>query len=155
MRLRELEQEVWNERDITSPYDATMFAEHGWVFVARESTCIVGGIVAILAKDGSIFVVDWVVKDQYRRQGVGTQLYKKLISALPDKRVLALVSVSNRTSLLAHQKLGFGINRTIENAYGVAPGRSYHELVLDCRKPLGMKRNRASKSRPLRPKPVV
>ena len=116
-KIRKFEQAVWKEKGITSAYDSAFFAWFGYVYVAKDKGKIVGVIIAIKTRDNQVKVVDWLVKEKYRRQGIGLRLYKKLLTAAAGLTVVAFVDSSNIASLEAHQALGFKKMKKIKDPF--------------------------------------
>ncbi len=106
-KIKKFEEIVWKEKGITSPYDSAYFISFGYAYVAKDNGKIVGIIIAIQTRDDKIKVIDWLVHQKYRHQGIGTRLYRKLLKETGNLPVLAFVNSANAVSLERHVALGF------------------------------------------------
>ncbi len=119
--IRNLEKEAHGE-EVTSRYDAALIARFGYAYVATENGKIIGAITAWQTRHGEVKINDWVVHPEYRRKGIGKDLYVKLIQETKGKAILSLVDIKNTASMDAHQKMGFKVVDTIADAYQLGKG---------------------------------
>jgi len=127
--IRRLEAKVWGE-EVVNKYDIPMLIRFGWAYVAKDGANIVGAIYAYATKDQEAFVSDWVVDKKYRGQDIGLKLYKKLISSLKGRQIISFINPKNKTSLEAHEKLGFKKAGLIANPYGLKSGIEGGDRIL-------------------------
>ena len=127
--IRQFEQLVWNETDITSPYDIVSFVTYGYVFLAedteKDKDKIVGTIVAIKTKDNEIRIVDWIVHEQYRHTGIGTRLYKRLRKEIGNLTMIAYVESDNTASIEGHKKLGFKPTKKVKDPFFIGEKKNW------------------------------
>ncbi len=116
-KIRKLEQKVWEEQNITSPYDTAICVRYGYVFVAKEIDKIIGAIIAIKTRDNEIKIVDWIVDKKYKNKSIGLKLYKKLIQHVSNIPIIAFVNSKNKISINKHKKLGFKMIKKIKDPY--------------------------------------
>lgn len=117
--VRQFEEKIWQEKCVTSQYDAAIYVRFGYVFIAKDKGKIVGAIIALRTKDNEVKITDWIVDKEYRRKGIGGQLYQKLEKEVADSesniragrkqgsRMIACVKATNIASLEGHKKFGF------------------------------------------------
>lgn len=115
-KIRRLETRVW-KGEVTNKYDMPMVVRFGYVYTAKDGKKLVGGLVAYPTKHGEIYVCDWVVDKNYRGNGVGWQLYQRLLQDTQKKTVVTFVAVKNKASLVGHKKLGFKIVKRVKDPY--------------------------------------
>jgi ribosomal protein S18 acetylase RimI-like enzyme len=92
-----------------------------------ESNGVKTGRIWIDRNEERILVLDISILPQFRRSGIGTQLYKELMAEarLLHKKVLCSVSRSNEMSFSFHERLGFVIKNSTEMSYELQwPGAS-------------------------------
>lgn len=123
--IRQFEQFVWNETNITSPYDIVSFVTYGYVFLAKSKDKIVGAIVAIKTKDNEIRIIDWIVDESYRHIGIGTKLYEKLRKEAGNLTMIAYVESDNTASIEGHKKLGFKPTKKITDPFFIGDKKNW------------------------------
>lgn len=116
--IRTLEKKAHSE-EVTTKYDAALITRFGYAYIATENERIIGAITAWQTRNGEVKINDWVVHPKYRKRGIGTKLYLKLILETKGKTILSLVDVTNIASMKAHEKMGFKVMATIQDAYHI------------------------------------
>lgn len=114
----ELAQRVWREK-VSTIYETAILIRLGYAFVAKDRGKIVGSILAMRTVDGCVYVNDWVVDRKYRRLGVGTKLYKRLISTVDGTPIISYVRTDFKESVAAHRKMGFKFVKKVKDPYGI------------------------------------
>ena len=115
--IQKLEEKVWREKRVTSPYDAAFFVRFGYVFVAKENDKVVGAIVGIKTREGDVSVTDWVVDAPHRKKGIGRRLYNRLQKEVKSGRIIAYVQTENRASVAAHTRMGFKKTKKVQDLF--------------------------------------
>ena len=87
-------------------------ANTGFSFVAIHDGKIVGFIFAYetLSFHGRLHIHHIAIHPQYQNQGIGMQLYKRLVKKAKQKdikKIIALINLDNPASIRLHEKLGF------------------------------------------------
>lgn len=118
-KIQKLEEKVWREKRVTSPYDAAFYVRFGYVFVAKDHGQLVGAIVAIKTREDDIAVIDWVVDARYRQKGVGRRLYERLEKESKPHHIVAYVQVDNTSSVEAHTRMGFKKFKKIQDLFSL------------------------------------
>jgi len=117
--ILELQKNIWkDEGGQSNRYDMCDWIVHGYVFVAKHRSKIVGTIAAFRTSRNELYVTEWIVDKEYRRKGIGSRLYRKLISTtqLP---ILTIISTDYKESMAGHSKLGFRLVKRLRNPYGL------------------------------------
>jgi len=117
--ILELQKNIWKDEGGQSNwYDMCDWIVHGYVFVAKHRSKIVGTIAAFRTSGNELYVTEWIVDEEYRRKGIGSRLYRKLISTtqLP---ILTIISTDYKESMAGHSKLGFRLVKRLRNPYGL------------------------------------
>lgn len=84
----------------------------GYCFVASINNRIIGFILAYETQPflGSIYIRYIGINPKYQGQGIGSLLYKRLISKAKKnniKKITALINLDNPKSMKLHEKAGF------------------------------------------------
>lgn len=84
----------------------------GYCFVASSNNEIIGFILAFETQPflGDIYIRYIGIKPKYQGQGIGSLLYKALISKAKKnsiKKITALINLDNPKSMKLHEKAGF------------------------------------------------
>lgn len=117
--ILELQKNIWkDEGGSSNRYDMCDWISHGYVFVAKHMGKIVGTIAAFKTSRNELYVTEWIVDKEYRRKGIGSKLYRKLISTthLP---ILSVLNIDYKESMAGHSKLGFRLVKRLRNPYGL------------------------------------
>jgi len=123
--IAELDSNAW--RESTHP-ERVPDGEHVWriwvddafVFVAHERGHVVGAIVALPSRHGTLFVHKVMVEEPYRRRGIGTRLFELLLAHV-DASVGAAcyltVDPSREAEVRRYEHLGFTDKRFATGFY--------------------------------------
>lgn len=117
--ILELQKNIWkDEGGQSNRYDMCDWISHGYVFVAKHRSKIVGTIAAFKTSRNELYVTEWIVDKENRRKGIGSKLYRRLISTthLP---ILSILSTDYKESMAGHSKLGFRLVKRLRNPYGL------------------------------------
>ncbi len=117
--ILELQGNIWrDEGGQSNRYDMCDWISHGYAFVAKHRNRIVGAITAFRTSRNELYVTEWIVDKEYRRKGIGSRLYRRLISTtqLP---ILSILSTDYKESVAGHSKLGFRLVKRLRNPYGL------------------------------------
>jgi len=109
-------KEIQNKRKVTSSR-FNFYVKTGSSFVAEKDGVVVGYIATqtipyMRGHDKTLWIEYIVIKKEYRRQGVGTALLKKLKDHAQQHQVdsiYATINPDNTASIKLHQKLGFNV----------------------------------------------
>lgn len=133
LEIMDLERRVWknafNLQDVAGKYDLGSFIRMGLVFIAKDKNKIIGAIISFGTAKGDMFLADWVVDAKYRNLGIGTKLYKKLVSNIKDHSLITFVESRYKESIKAHKKIGFKIQKRIKDIYGIGEKQNYYIFV--------------------------
>jgi len=121
----EFEERVSNEKNITSAYDMMSLIRCGYVLVAKKEDMIVGLLIAMRTTQNEIEVLDWLVDSNFRRKGIGKQLYQTLARSAGNIPINALVRCDNVASVAAHEKMFFTKKEKIIDPYGLGEDHAW------------------------------
>jgi ribosomal protein S18 acetylase RimI-like enzyme len=131
--LRKLETRIWRER-VTNKYDLSDMIRFSYAYIAKDENKTVGGIYGYKTKDGKFYVCDWFVDKRYRKRGIGSKLYKRLIKDI-KLPIVSFLDPNYPPTIKAHKKLGFKILKKVKNAYGRIKGlEDGYQLLAELRK---------------------
>jgi ribosomal protein S18 acetylase RimI-like enzyme len=125
-KIRQLEQLVWNDKNITSKFDAPTFVKYGYTYVAKDKNKIIGAIISIVTPKNELKIIDWIVDKQYRGKGIGEKLFNKLFDL--NMPIVSQVNAKNKISLEGHKKIGFKLKKKIKDAYYIGEKQMYYIL---------------------------
>ena len=123
--IAELDGRAWAE---SAHPDRVPDGEHVWriwvddafVFVARDGTRVVGAIVALPSRRGTLFVHKVMVDAAYRRRGIGTRLFELLldhVDATVHAACYLTVDPSRDAEVRRYERLGFTDKRFVAGFY--------------------------------------
>jgi len=101
------------------PYSRDIFEDYlnsDFFIVAEEDSKIVGYVLGEEREDEGV-IVSIAVSPEYRFQGVGTSLMKKIQRKMDVNRYFLIVRDSNREAQIFYDKLGFSKITRIEDYY--------------------------------------
>lgn len=127
-KIMEFEMRVWQDKEVVSRYEAVNLARFGYTFVAVDNGEIIGVIVGMKTRDDKIKIVDWLVDEKYRGQGIGVKLYDKLKKETKGCEIISFINCKNLRSLSAHQKIGFLKFGKIKDPYCSGDGSVWWKL---------------------------
>lgn len=116
-QIVELEKRVRDDDYVSNIYECAAFINYGYVFVAKEREEIIGAIIGFIGKNNIVFVTDLVVDPEYRGQGIGKDLYQKLIES-NENTIHGLVAPEYKESNDLHKRLWFTKIEEIKKPYG-------------------------------------
>ena len=132
-KLFNLTKRVWNDRLAGNLFAIAEYIKFGYVFVAVDNkNNIAGAITALRTRDDKAYVSDIVIDKKYRKQGLASKLYKRLISYVGRREIVAFVDHDDTPSYYLHKKLGFYPEKKMKAPYGLG---SMKEMYLMKRKP--------------------
>ncbi|MFO7968019.1 MAG: ribosomal protein S18-alanine N-acetyltransferase [Archaeoglobaceae archaeon] len=112
------------EREAFAPknpaYDVFMYISHGDDFLVVEMSGKVIGFVSIMDAGVDARIMSIAVKNEFRRQGIGTILIERAIEKCKEKgklRVLLEVRTTNYDAQILYKKKGFKAISTIPFYY--------------------------------------
>ena len=117
--IRKLEQQIWREKETTGKYEDGYIIRFEYAFVAKEKNKIIGAILAMRTTNDEIYVEDIIISPRFQHQGIDRKLYSTLLAHCGDHTILALVNVTNESSIALHKELGFKGVKKIVNPFGV------------------------------------
>ncbi|HWS48811.1 MAG TPA: GNAT family N-acetyltransferase [Candidatus Methanoperedens sp.] len=100
------------------------FVKSGYSFLIEDATEILGFIFAYetIPMYGEVYCEYIAIKPSFQGQGLGRQLYKKLLEVAKKnkiKRVWSLINLDNPNSIKAHEKVGFKLSDRKEAVFKV------------------------------------
>ncbi len=123
--IAELDRNAWRE---SAHPERVPDGEHVWriwvddafVFVAREGERVVGAIVALPSRHGTLFVHKVMVEEPYRRRGIGSRLFELLlehVDATVGAACYLTVDPSREAEVTRYERLGFTDKRFVSGFY--------------------------------------
>jgi ribosomal protein S18 acetylase RimI-like enzyme len=86
---------------------------------------IVGGMVATPTNDDRIYLDTLVVLEEHRGKGIGSELFRRMLSKLSDKKLVALIWIGNEIPKYLLEKHGFRAIHQLDNLF--SSGKNYIE----------------------------
>lgn len=123
--IAELDGRAWAE---SAHPDRVPDGEHVWriwvddafVYVARDGPRVVGAIVALPSRHGTLFVHKVMVDAAHRRRGIGTRLFELLlehVDATVHAACYLTVDPSREAEVRRYERLGFTEKRFVAGFY--------------------------------------
>lgn len=113
-----LETRVWGE-PVTTRWDIATFVRNGEVLVSHNGGVLNGALISLFNKNGDVYVADLIVAAASRRQGIASNMYRRLFRSFPGRLITTDVSVRHREAVHLHEKLGFIKSKLEKNWYGL------------------------------------
>jgi ribosomal-protein-alanine N-acetyltransferase len=127
-KIFNLTKRVYHDRLSANLFAIGECIKFGYVFVARKGDGkLAGAILAWRTRDDEVYVSDIVIDKEYRKQGLASQLYERILSQARDREIIAFVDHDDTPSLKLHQKLGFYKEKKMKAPYGL---KSMKEMYL-------------------------
>lgn len=127
--IQELEKNHFDRKERCSLYDIAETIWWGHVLVIFDKDKLIGYLLAMPTRHGETYSAEILTHKEYRKQNIASALYYKLFEIVPFP-IYAMISTDNVASLKLHEKLGFQIVETIDNAFGDG-GQQYLVKKLD------------------------
>lgn len=97
-----------------------IWVEYALVFNAYHSTELIGSILATPTTDHNLYIVHKVfVAAEYRNKGIGTLLFKQLLTRLDDMNCESMLTVDpqNSNAIKLYEKWGYSDKTYIKGFY--------------------------------------
>lgn len=128
-KIFNLTKRVWNDRLAGNLFAIAEYIKFGYVFVAtEEKDKIAGAITALRTRDDKVYVSDIVIDKKYRKKGLASKLYKRLISYVGQREIIAFVDHDDSPSYYLHKKLGFYPEKKMKAPYGLGSMKEMYSM---------------------------